>query len=224
LPPELQSIAAAGAALAIGALSLASPTIAFVALALIAARAVLCADLRRIDVATLVGVALAALCVGAFVGLAGGIGVLFIWRLYSDAHWSVTQAAHLAARAGRPAETTWRARAHAWTTPFFGLSLVAYTAPHMMAGLPLDLPHVPIWIPIATGSIAVLAVFDWALRRAADWRLGELAAAPAAHMLMHHTLFLAAFGMGLDVSAGIVAMAAWRLIHAVRQPSLTAVP
>jgi hypothetical protein len=96
----------------------------------------------------------------------------------------------------------------------------------MIAGLPLDLPHVPVWVPLTAGVLAIGALFDWGLRRAADWRLGELAAAPAAHLLTHHILFMLAFGLMIDVSAGIVALAAWRLAHAVplRQASLTAVP
>jgi hypothetical protein len=96
----------------------------------------------------------------------------------------------------------------------------------MIAGLPLDLPHVPVWVPMLTGALAAGALFDWGLRRAADWRLGELAAAPAAHLLTHHALFLMAFGFSLDVSAGIVAIMAWRLAHAapLRQASFTAVP
>jgi len=106
------------------------------------------------------------------------------------------------------------------------LTLVAFTAPHMVAGLPLDLPHVPAWVPVAVGVIAVGAIFDWGLRRAADWRLGELATAPALHLLTHHAIFLVAYGLTLDVSAGIAAMAAWRLAHAapLRQASFTAVP
>jgi hypothetical protein len=103
---------------------------------------------------------------------------------------------------------------HAWFTPLFGLALVAYTSPHMIAGLPLDLPHVPAWVVVAALILAVGGIFDWALRRAADWRLGELAVAPASHLAMHHIVFIAAFGLGLDVSAGIVTLIAWRLAHA----------
>jgi hypothetical protein len=96
----------------------------------------------------------------------------------------------------------------------------------MIAGLPLDLPHVPAWVPLALGALAAGAFFDWALARAADWRLGELAPSPAAHLLAHHAVFLLAFGLGLDVSAGIVMLMAWRLAHAapLRQASFTAVP
>jgi hypothetical protein len=81
----------------------------------------------------------------------------------------------------------------------------------MVAGLPLDLPHVPMWLPVGVGALAGCAFFDWGLRRAADWRLGELAVAPAAHLLTHHAIFLLAFGLTLDVSAGIAALLAWRL-------------
>jgi hypothetical protein len=126
----------------------------------------------------------------------------------------------------RPAETTKRALAHAWLTPLFGLSVVAYTAPHLVAGLPLDLPHAPIWVPILVGGAAGISVFDWALRRAAEARLGELATGPAAHLLAHHCLFLLAFGLTLNVSAGVVALIAWRLAQAgpTAQANFTAVP
>ena len=113
-------------------------------------------------------------------------------------------------------------------TPVFGLALVAFTSPHVLAGLPLDLPHVPVWVPIATGAVAMIVLADWLLRRAADWRLGEVSVAPTIHLLTHHAMFLLAFSALFDLSAGIVALAAWRLLHAApfkaAQASLTAVP
>lgn len=201
------------------------PPLTLFLLAALAARVLMRGDVR-IDAGALVGPFMAALIIGAFAGFDGAIGVLFIWRLIVDTRWSVNEASRLAMLAGRPAETHWKALAHAWTTPLYGLTIVAFTAPHMVAGLPLDLPHVPAWVPMAFGVIAISAVFDWALRRAADWRLGELASAPAAHLLTHHIVFLLAFGLTLDVSAGIVALLAWRLTHAapLRQTSFTAVP
>src|SRR5262245_51256880 len=201
-------------AFAAGALALAAPPLAILVLAALGAHALMRAEAARIDVAAFAGPLAAALIVGAFVGLAGGVGVLFAWRLIADARWSIGEARRLAAAAGRPAETTFKALAHAWLTPCYGLALVAYTAPHMIAGLPLDLPHVPIWVPLGAGVLAAGALFDWGLRCAADWRLGELAGAPAAHLLAHHAIFLLAFGFGLDVSAGVVALMAWRLAHA----------
>lgn len=219
-------------ALSAGAAALAAPPLALLILALLAARALLCATVR-IELAAIAGPLAGAAIVGATVGLAAGIGVLFGWRLIVDARWSAAQIAKLTIVAGRPSEATWPALAHMWLTPIYGLALVAYTAPHMIAGLPLDLPHVPFWVPLIAGGLAAGAVFDWGMRRSVDWRLGELAAAPAAHALAHHTVFLAAFGLTLDVSAGIIAIAAWRLAHAAPlqmtwrrqfQPSFTAVP
>ena len=197
-----------------GASALISPPFALLFIAALGARAIMRSNSLRIDLGALAGPAFAALLVGAVVGLAGAIGVLFVWRLFSDARWSVREAARLALAAGRPAEAGWKSLAHAWATPIYGLTLVAYTAPHMVAGLPLDLPHVPFWIPLAAGIAAAGAFFDWGLRRAADWRLGELAKAPAAQLLTHHAIFLAAYGLTFDVSAGIFALAAWRLMHA----------
>lgn len=217
------------AALALGAVSVAAPPLALLALALLGANAL--AHARRLDIGALLGPVFAALVVHAFVGVAGAVGVIFVWRMLADTRWSVAEAKRLAGMAGRPAETTRRALAHAWSTPLYGLALVAYSSPHMIAGLPLDLPHVPLWAPLGAGAIASFMVFDWALKRAVDWRLGELAAAPATHLLAHHVMFVLAFGLMLDVSAGIVAMAAWRLLQAAplpfraaNQASLTAVP
>ena len=155
-------------ALSLGCVAMLAPTFAVLGLAVLAALALFKSDLARLNVASLLGPLLAAAIVGAFVGLAGAIGVIFAWRLVADTRWSIGEAARLAHVAGHPAQTTWHALAHAWTTPLFGLSLVAYTAPHMVAGLPLDLPHVPLWVPAAAGSIAALAIFDWALRRCAE--------------------------------------------------------
>ncbi len=207
------------AALTLGAGSLLSPQIAVLALSMLGAWALMRAPLvRTYDLRPLVGPGAAALIVGAFVGLAGAIGVLFVWRMFSDARWSI-------AHAGRFDGTRGAALWHVWTTPMHGVAMVAYTAPHMVAGFPLDLPHVPIWLPLATACLVVAALFDWGLRCAAQWRLGELHARPAAFLASHHAMFLLAFGLGFDLSAGVVALAAWRLIHAARpQPSFTAVP
>ena len=223
LPDTLAPFAIAMGA---GAVALIAPPAALLVIAALGAHALMRRETLRVDLVSLAGPAFAALIVGAFVGLAGAIGVLFVWRLIADARWSLAEAQRLAHAVGRPLEATWKSLAHAWATPLYGLSLVAYTAPHMIAGLPLDLPHLPFWIPVSFGIVATGAVFDWALRRAADWRLGELAPAPALHLLTHHAIFLLAFGVMLDVSAGVIALMAWRLAHAapLRQPSFTAVP
>jgi hypothetical protein len=222
-----RSASAALVAFAAGAVSLAAPPAALLILGALAARVLIHANLQRVHWLGLAGPAFACALVGAFVGLAGAIGVAFAWRLIVDARWSVEEARRLALAAGRPGEASLPSLAHAWLTPLYGLALVAYTAPHMVAGLPLDLPHVPALVPLVLGFLAAAAVFDWALRRAADWRLGELAPAPATHLLCHHAVFAIAFGLTLDVSAGVVALFAWRLAHAARlnpQLNFTAVP
>lgn len=223
-----RSAAALVVAIGVGVVALIWPPGALLLLALLAAHALMRTDVTRADWPALLAPLFAALAVGAFVGVAGAIGTVFIWRLVADTRWSIAEAARLAVASGGSADTTQRALTHAWLTPLFGLSVVAYTAPHMVAGLPLDLPHVPAWVPIGLGALTACGVFDWALRRAADWRLGELAAAPAVHLLAHHGLFLLAFGLRLDVSAGVVALMAWRLAYAapirLPQASFTAVP
>ena len=219
-----RDIAIAATALCLGAIAVLAPLVAFALLAVLAAGALMRAERLSVDAAALAGPVLAALIVGSLVGLAAGIGVLFVWRLYADTRWSVAEASRRSHAAGRTAEASPCSLAHAWGTPAFGLALVAYTSPHMVAGLPLDLPHVPVWVPLTIGVIAGTAAIDWALRRAAEWRLGEVATTPALHLAAHHSMFIVAFGLGLDVSAGIVAMAAWRCLHALRQPSFTAVP
>jgi hypothetical protein len=223
-----QALAPFLVALTVGAAAFIWAPLSLLLLAVLGAHTLMRSPPARFNALELAGPVLAALVVGAFVGLAGAIGTLFVWRLHSDVRWSAREAARLAHAAGRPAEASLKSLAHAWLAPFYGLCLVAYTAPHMIAGLPLDLPHVPVWVPVAAGVVAAGAVFDWALRRAADWRLGELASAPALHLLTHHALFLLAFGLTLDVSAGIVALMAWRMAHAapvkLPQASFTAVP
>ncbi len=202
------------AAFAVGIVALTAPPAAILILGAMGAVALMRTQ-TRLDIAALVGPAFAALIVGAFMGLSGAIGMLFVWRLFADVRWSVGEAARLAEASGRPSEARTGALLHAWTTPIYALMAVAYTAPHMVAGLPLDLPHVPLAALLISGGLAAAAVFDWAVRRAADWRLGELAQAPALHLLAHHVIFLAAFGLMLDVSAGMAALIAWRLAHAI---------
>ena len=225
----LQSLGALAAAMAVGATALLSPPIALLVLAALAARVLLRADpVPQFNMAMLAGPALAACIVGSFAGLAGAVGVLFVWRMQADVRWSLDEAARLARANGRPAQSTWRSLAHGWMTPVFGLALVAFTSPHVIAGLPLDLPHVPAWVPIVAGAVATIVLADWLLRRAADWRLGEVSVAPTVHLLTHHAMFLLAFSALFDLSAGIVALAAWRLVQAApfksAQASLTAVP
>jgi hypothetical protein len=134
--------------------------------------------------------------------------------LLADARWCVQEATRLATSAARPGETRLSARIPIWLTAAYAGLVVAYSAPHMVVGLPLDLPQVPFWAPLGAGVLAALGIGDWMLRRAADWRLGEFAPGPAAHLLSYHVLFLAAYGASFDLSAGVIALVAWRLAHA----------
>lgn len=210
------------AGIAVGAMALVFPPLALLAATLLALTAAMRAPLTGFDWTRAAGPAFAALIVGAFAGLAGAIGVLFVWRVFADTRWSAAEEARLNRAAGRPQESWW-GRIHAWATPLFGLAVVAYTSPHMVAGLPLDLPHVPMIVVLAVGIIAAIGVFDWLLRVAADWRLGEVAPALAAHQGAHHALFLIAYGAMIDVSAGLLSLVAWRLAHAALQPAPTLV-
>jgi len=223
-----RTLAATLAALGAGALAFLSPPLAVLSLAALAAAALMRGQAMRGRLASLAGPVLAAVITSAFAGVAGAVGAIFLWRLFEETRWSVGEFARLRVLSGLPPRTHWAAAAHVWLTPIYGASLVAFSAPHMIAGLPLDLPHVPAWVPFIAGMLALGASFEWALRQAVDWRLGQLATAPAAHLLAHHVVFLAAFGLGLDVSAGIVAILGWRLAHAAQlrlpQASFTAVP
>ena len=177
----------------------------------------------RVDWPALAAPLLGAAIVGAAAGFDAAMGLLFIWRVAADARWSARQAARLADLSGAPGLSK-RDRLVLAGTPLFGLTMAAYTAPHMLAGLPLDLPHIPILAPIAIGAAALLIVFDWALQRLADARLGLLARAPALHIATHQAVFLAAYVLSPDLSAGFMAVIVWRIACSARQASFTAVP
>ena len=157
-PPETGVVAWSWRALALaagaGLLAVVSPPASLLALALLAARALVHSPNRQLELSDFAGPLLATLIAGAFVGISGAVGVIFAWRLFSDARWSIGESRRLAALAGLPPQRLWASELHLWLTPAFGLALVAYTSPHMIAGLPLDLPHVPLMIPVAVGCLA----------------------------------------------------------------------
>lgn len=206
----LEAVAIAAAA---GACALVWPPGALLVLAVLAARAIV-AGLGRVSIIDIVAPCVAAAAVAACVSPAAGIGALFVWRLIADSRWSIAEEARLSSIAGVAAAS----RVSLVLTPAFGLAMVAYSAPHMLAGLRLDLPHLPLWAPMVLGGFALAGLFDWALRCGADVRLGVFALRPATHQAAHHLLFLAAYGAAHDVTAGLAAMIAWRLAHA--QPRL----
>ena len=81
------------AATLIGLTALVAPPLALLLLAGVAAYVLMRADNLRFDFGALAGPAFAAIAVGAILGLASGIGVLFVWRMYQDTRWSVREAA-----------------------------------------------------------------------------------------------------------------------------------
>jgi hypothetical protein len=84
LPDTLAPFAVAMAA---GGVALIAPPAALLVVAMLGAHALMRRETSRVDLVSLAGPAFAALIVGAFVGLAGAIGVLFVWRLVADARW-----------------------------------------------------------------------------------------------------------------------------------------
>ncbi len=223
-----RSAAATLIALTAGAVAIVAPTLSLLVLAALGARVLMregaATQFKPISIA---GPAFVALIVGAFVGLAGAIGVVFAWRLLADARWSALEADRLAAAAGRPVQRGLLTLAHVWLTPIYGLSLVAFTAPHMVAGCRSTCRISPLSRPCCSASRRRRPCSTGRCGAPPIGALGELALAPSAHLLAHHLIFFVAFGCALDLSAGIVALVAWRLAHAAPlkfQASLTAVP
>src|SRR5262249_52733376 len=97
------------AALFAGLFAVFAPMAAVLVLAVPAARTLIQSNDLRLDAYALVGPLLAAVLVGLVVGPAGGMGVLFVWRLQADTRWSVGETTRLANISGRPSETTPRA-------------------------------------------------------------------------------------------------------------------
>ncbi|MDX2237855.1 MAG: hypothetical protein NW203_09865 [Hyphomonadaceae bacterium] len=212
-----------------GLACLASPAASIALLAALAALITMHASSLRIADAlrALAPPGAAAIAVGLTWGWDGALGVIMLWRLFEDARWSAGEARRLQRLNGERVDRGLRA-AHLWLTPAFAAALIAHTAPHLFIGLPLDLPHAPAIAPMLFGAAAMLALIDWAIRQATDWRLGAFDAASAAHSAAHHGVFLLAYVASPDLSAGAMAMIAWRLAHALPsrgvQASFTAVP
>lgn len=206
---------AAAAAFATLALGLIAPPLALLALACAVAGVCVTRTALRTSWRDCIGPGAAIAAVGLTWGWDGAMGAVFAWRVIADARWSGREAQRLARTAGAPQDTRFGAL-HAWMTPALALAVAAHTAPHVLLGLPLDLPHLPWIAPALLGAATAFALFDWGVRRLAEWRLGGLAAAPAQHALAHHALFLGAYVFSGDLSAGLIAMIVWRLTQAPR--------
>ncbi|MBL8548516.1 MAG: hypothetical protein JNJ73_00920 [Hyphomonadaceae bacterium] len=210
---QWRALTALAAALGTLALGVAAPPLAVLGVAAAGALALFRPATLSLRLHDIAGPALAAAIVGGFFGLDGAMGVLLIWRMLADARWAARRARAMTLAAGA-AEERGPAALAVWTTPLVALTAAAYTAPHLLLGLPLDLPHVPLFIPLAAGAVAAFTLFDWSVQKLADWRLGTIAPAPTMLLVAHHIIFLAAFVASPDLSAGVMAMAVWRLAHA----------
>jgi hypothetical protein len=163
----------------------------------------------RIDRLALIGLAASAGGAAA-AGLAGAVGALFCWY--------VVDAARQQARVSRAttAGTQTRSEAlHLWLAAMFAILIVAASAPHMVMGVPLDLPRPPSQLIIAAGLAYSIAVVDWIVRALARWRLGENPWAAFTGEAALHLALLTAFAICADVSAGVTGLVAYRLCLAL---------
>jgi hypothetical protein len=65
------------------------------------------------------------------------------------------------------------------------------------------------------GVAYALAAVDWIVRILARWRLGENRPAPVAFDASFHVVILAGFVLSPDVSAGVIALVAYRMALAI---------
>lgn len=198
----------------------------------------------RLDRSAMCGLSLLVLGV-LWQGLPGAMGAAFTW-LMVDSIRSVFAQSVRVGQMEPGGDGRNLLRLHLVLVPLFGFSLVAAAAPHVLLGLPLDLPHPPVGVVIALGVITILVCAEAVLRGLTRWRLGEPRWLAAAHDMSWLVLILVAFVLAGDLSAGVMGLIAFRLAfladlrlpapHDVRealeslkpqpalQPSFTAVP
>jgi hypothetical protein len=212
-PAQREQLAAAGAALVALAVSLAAPIAGLLVLAGLVAAALMSNRPRpswRPDRLAWGGLIVAA-AAGVAAGAPGFVGGLFCWFLADSARAAVRRSAIYAGAA--PPRLSERLPL-ILVAVFVGL-LVAAAAPHVVMGLPLDLPHPPLALIIAAGVAYALTAVDWLVRILARWRLGESRPSQVAADAAFHAVVLAGFVVSNDVSAGVVALTAYRLTLAV---------
>jgi hypothetical protein len=145
-------------------------------------------------------------------GLAGATGAAFVWFVADAARACLRDARGIGAGAhGFRGE-----RVAVFLAAGFAILMVAASAPHVVMGLPLDLPHPPANLIVLVGVAYSLAVADWLLRVLARWRLGEGALAPAMDAACFHMLLLIGFVASSDASAGLAALMAYRMTRSLR--------
>lgn len=212
-PAQRDSLAAAGAALVALAVSMAAPVAGLLVLAGLVAAALMSnrpVAAWRPDRLAWGGLMVAA-AAGAAAGAPGFVGGLFCWFLADSARAAVRRSAVFAGAA--PQRISERLPLMC-VAAFAGL-LVAAAAPHVVMGLPLDLPHPPMALIVAAGVAYALTAVDWLVRILARWRLGESRPSQTAADASFHAVILAGFVLSNDVSAGVVALIAYRLTLAI---------
>jgi hypothetical protein len=156
------------------------------------------------------GLIVAAAAAGA-AGAPGLVGCLFCWLLADSARAAIRRSAAMSGAGPHPLSE----RLPLLLVAAFAGLLVAASAPHVVLGLPLDLPHPPSGLMTIFGVAYALAAVDWIVRILARWRLGENRPAPVAFDASFHVVILAGFVLSPDVSAGVIALVAYRMALAI---------
>ncbi len=208
-PHQARSLVSLASALLAMAAAFVAPPMGLLVLAALGALGLVSAEqpIRpRLDALALTGLAALAAAAAA-AGFAGATGVMFAWFVMESARSQNRRSRALATLAqGGLAE-----RAAIWLAAAFAILLVAAAAPHVVMGVPLNLPHPPVLAIWATGLFYALSVVDWIVRNLARWRLGEGRLAPVAADATFHIVMLAGFALCPDVSAGLAGLVAYRL-------------
>ncbi|MFZ4121037.1 MAG: hypothetical protein ACOYKM_05170 [Caulobacterales bacterium] len=163
----------------------------------------------RLDRSAICGLSLLVLGV-LWQGIPGAMGAAFTWLMVDSIRSVFAQSV----RVGQMEPGGYGRnllRLHLILLPVFAFSLVAAAAPHVLLGLPLDLPHPPVVAVIALGLMTILACAEVLLRGLTRWRLGEPRWLAAAHDMSWLVLILVAFILASDISAGVMGLIAFRL-------------
>ncbi len=185
-------------------------------------------------VAALAGAALLGAAWAGF-GPGAAIVVALAWRWAAIAGGAASVARLYDARAaGKGVDAPGLAQAQFWLLPLWG-------AAHHAAGAPISLftltlpalgaPHgLAASVAVLAGIIALTGLGLWAVRRLAEWRLGEVAGPHTLYVCVCQAMFALGFLVSPDLGAGLIGLEIWRgsqelaLARLRRQPSFTAVP
>lgn len=211
--PQLHAGMAMACALAALFLASLAPIAGVLLLAALAAAALMTrrAPMRWRPDALAWGGMIAAAAAAAAAGAPGLVGCLFCWFLADCAKAAISRSAAMTGAGSHPLSE----RLPLILVAAFACLLVAAAAPHVVMGLPLDLPHPPSGLITILGVAYALAAVDWLVRVLARWRLGENGPAPVACDASFHMVILAGFVLSSDVSAGVTALVAYRIAMAM---------